>query len=175
MSRPHKVHELLSRSELDQLEAFAREPGRTIDECHEWLQAQGFTMSRGAVHNWKRDFDAQVLQERFSRSGELARALKSAVADKGFEDVADAAVMQLTQVVFEQASKLEADGEIDPLDVQRMTKSLANLVGGKVVLTKIFAAKFEREMREMRSKQQAAPGTISEDDIAKVRKAVFGV
>lgn len=172
MSKPLKVHELLSREEVEELEAFVRERRRTIDECHEWLLSRGFTLSRGAVANWRDDFEQKVQQERFSRSGELARALKSAVADKGFEDVADAAVMQLTQVVFEQASKLEAEGDIDPLDVQRMTKSLSNLVGGKSALVKLLAAKFEREMK---AKQEAKPGTITAQDIAEVRKAVFGV
>jgi hypothetical protein len=35
------------RDELDQLEAFAREPGRTIDECHQWLQERVHDQPRG--------------------------------------------------------------------------------------------------------------------------------
>ena len=71
MPQHFKVHELLSRVELDQLEAFAREPGRTVDECHEWLQAHGFTLSRSAVGSWKREF---LLTDSFRASGAAARS-----------------------------------------------------------------------------------------------------
>jgi hypothetical protein len=95
------------------------------------IQSTGEKISRNAAWNWKTGFEARLMEERFSRSSELATAIKGAVNKGSFGDVADAAVMQLTQVVFEQASQLEAGGEIDPLDVQRMTRSLRNLVGSK--------------------------------------------
>ena len=166
-----KVHELLGREELDALEAFAREPGRSYDEVHEWLLSRGYTLGRTAAGNWKREFDARMMRERFSRSGELAAAIKGAVDGGKFEDVAEAATMQLTQVVFEQAAQLQADGKLDPLDVQRMTKSLANLVTGKAGLMKLLAARMEREMRAAKDKGRA----IDDQTIADVRKAVFGV
>ncbi len=166
-----KIHELLSRQELDELEAFAREPGRSYDEIHEWLLSRGFTVGRTAAGNWKRQFDAQLMQERFSRSGELAKAIKGAVQGGQFEDVAEAATLQLTQVIFEQAAQLQADGAIDPGEVLKMTMGLRNLVRGKEGLVKLLAAKLEREMRALKGKGQA----ITDQTIADVRKAVFGV
>jgi hypothetical protein len=79
--------------------------------------------------------------------------------------------MQLTQVVFEQAARLEAEGEIDPLNVQRMTRSLANLTGTKERLTQMLAAKFDAEMTDRVAKR----GTITAEDVAKARKAIFGL
>ncbi len=169
MALPFKIHELLSAAELAELEAYCREPGRTVDEAHEWMQARGFTLSRGAVGNWLCEFKKQLMAERFSRSGELAAAIKAAVAGGEFEKVADAAVMQLTQVVFEQSTALESDGEVDPLDVMRMTRSLKNLVGSQAEMRRMLAEKFDREMSKA-----TKGGAISAGDIASVRKAVFG-
>lgn len=172
MATPFKVHELLKDhgEDLAELETFARDPGRTIDECHTWLLAKGYVLSRSAVGTWKQSFDAQVMQERFSRSSELARAIKGAVSGGDFEAVADAAAMQLTQVVFEQAAKLEQDGELDPLDVQRMTRSLANLVGSKAKLIEMLSQKFEKES----SRLVAQKRQITQDDLDEVKKAIFG-
>jgi hypothetical protein len=80
VSQHFKVHELLSREELDKLEAFAREPGRTVDECHEWLQAHGFTLSRSAVGAVEAAFDAS---DKFRASNETARALVDAAKSEG--------------------------------------------------------------------------------------------
>lgn len=168
MSKPFKVHELLSAAELGELEGFAREPGRTIDECHEWLQAHGFTLSRGAVGNWLGDFKAQIMREKFSRSAELAAQLKSAVSNGEFSNVADAAVMQLVQHVFEQTAQLDG---ADADTVVKMTQSLRNLVGSKERLTAMLAEKFDKEM----ASKTAAKKTITAEDIAEARKAIFGL
>jgi hypothetical protein len=172
MSLPFKIHELLSASELEELEAFAREPGRTVDETHEWLQARGFTVSRTGVWNWKRKFDEQVLAERFARSSELASALKGAVEGGRFGDVADAAVMQLTQVVFEQAARLDADGSVKSGDLLNMAISLKSLVGSKQQLTRMLAEKFDAEMSK--EAQKRPDRTITSEQIAEARKRIFG-
>ncbi len=171
MSHPHKVHELLSLAELDDFETFCREPGRTIDEAHDWLLERGFTLSRGAVYNWKAKFDERVMADRFSRSGELARAMKSAMKDGSFEDVADAAAMQLTQVVFEQSSRLEAEGEVDSLDVVRMTKSLNNLAALRDALRQLK----ERQTAAIEAAEKTAKaGGSSAAVVAKVRE-ILGI
>jgi hypothetical protein len=79
--------------------------------------------------------------------------------------------MQLTQVVFEQSAKLEADGEIDPLDVMRMTRALANLTGTKERLTQDAGGSSTGDEGGWRSGQE---GTITAEDIAEARKAIFG-
>lgn len=174
MAQPFKVHELLKDhgEDLAELEAYARDPGRTIDECHTWLLAKGYVLSRSAVGTWKQSFDALLMQERFSRSSELARAIKGAVSGGDFEAVADAAAMQLTQVVFEQAAKLEQDGELDPLDVQRMTRSLANLVGSQLGLKKLLAEKFDERIAALQKRHP--DGQIPPEEIAAARRDIFG-
>lgn len=123
-----KVHELLSRDELDQLEAFAREPGRTVDECWEWLAAHGFRLSRGAVGNWKREFD---LTDRFRASNETARALMDAAKGAGTVAISDAATLQMSQMLFEQLAKLQAGGEVSSKELWALSMALKNVVQGK--------------------------------------------
>jgi hypothetical protein len=174
MPIPFKVHELLKEhgDDLAELEAFARPQGRTAQECHEWLEARGYALSYSAVSGWKAKFTADCLRERFGRSSELAAALRGAVG-QDFSAVADAAKMQLTNVVLEQVAQLEQDGKIDPLDIQRMTRSLANLVGTEERQRKMLAAQFDREVA---SRQKDGPNkrALTDEDLAAVRKAVFG-
>jgi hypothetical protein len=177
MPSQFKIDELLKdhAEDREEFEKYARDPGRSIDELENWLASHGYVVSRGAVWNWKQEFDKQVMAERFSRSSELARAIKGAVSSNDFEAVADAAAMQLTQVVFEQAAKLEQDGELDPLDVQRMTRSLANLVGSKQKLIAMLAEKFDKEASKLVAAANGAQKRqITQADIDEVRKAVFG-
>ena len=172
MSRPHAIEERLDAEELEELRAFCRERRRTVDDIYDWVLLKGYSIARSSAGTWRQKFEGEQMQERFSASGALARSIKGAVAGGDFNDVAEAATAELTRVVFEQALRLQSDGEIDPLDVQRMTKSLNNLVLSKGGLVRLLAAKFDAELAQ---RQQARPGgQITPEDIAKVRAAVFG-
>lgn len=151
MANHYKIHELLNASELEALESFAREPGRTIDEIAEWLEARGFVVARSSVGRWKQGFDHRVMQERFSRSSELAQAINGAISKDGIEAVAKGASKQLMQVIFEQAATLEAGGKIDPLDVQRWSRSLKTLLESERAVLKL-----QDELAEVKKKQAAA-------------------
>jgi hypothetical protein len=54
-----KLHELLSRRELDALEEFASRRRRTTEDCRKFLARSGFTVRLLKVGEWKRAFDAQ--------------------------------------------------------------------------------------------------------------------
>lgn len=172
MASHFKVHELLGLEELNALEAFAREPGRTVDECWEWMQAKGYTLSRSAVGTWKKEFDSILMTERFSRAGELAMAINQSAAASGAVGIADAAMKQLTQVVFEQAVKLQSEGEIEPLDIVRWSAALKSLTGTKKDVEQLLGEKFDREMKEKQAKRPN--GIVTPEDIAAARKAIFG-
>src|SRR4051812_36729135 len=122
MAQPFKVHELLKDhgEDLAELEKFARDPGRTIDECHEWLLARGYTLSRSAVGTWKQSFDEQCLRERMNASGGLAKAFMEAAKSGDGMQIPDAAVLQLSQMVFEEAARLASTGDVS-------TEQLADL------------------------------------------------
>lgn len=170
MGQRFKVEELLSLPEMEELRTFAREPGRTIDECHEWMQARGYTLSRDAVYNWKRKFDEEQMRDRMSRSGEFARAMKEALSGKSFDDVADAAVVGLTQIVFEDVTKMQAEGDVDPDRVASMSKSLKTLMGTKEQHTRMLKEKFEAAVFKLKSSKRE----ITQADFDAVSAEVFG-
>lgn len=122
MARHHKVHELLSRQELDDLEAFTREPGRTVDECHEWLQAHGFTLSRGAVGNWKQTFD---LEDKVRRAARVSREYLDVAREAGAAEIASASLLKFQQILFEHL--LGAD-EADAGELLKLSVSLKTAV-----------------------------------------------
>lgn len=171
MSQHFKVHELLKESELEELRAFAREPGRTVDEIHQWMLERGFTLSRNACWTWKSSFEEELLAERFRRSGDLARSIKDAVKSGSFGDVADAAVMQLTQVIFEQAARLDGEGTIDTGDLVNMANALRSAAGGKQRIEQIRRDQAEKEQRATdEAAKVAKSGGSGEAVVAKVRE-----
>ena len=60
MPRHFRVHDLLKDCgpDLEALREFARDPARTVDDCHDWLGAKGYVLSRSAVGTWKKEFNA---------------------------------------------------------------------------------------------------------------------
>ena len=170
--KPFKVDELLKDDPEDReaFEAYARVPGRTVDECHEWLLAKGYNVQRWAVGTWKKEATERWAAERLAGSTGLAGVLKSAIAGD-FNDVATAAKMMLTSTVLEQVTQLQTEGQIDPLDVQRWTRSLANLVGTEEKQRRMLAEKFDRETAKRTGPEKRA---LTQSDIDEVRKAVFG-
>ena len=153
MSSHFKIHELLNSTELEELRTFAREPGRTVDEAHEWLQTRGFTMSRSAVGNWKQQFDQELIAERMSGAGGLAAAfMKAAQADGGLQ-IPDAAVLQLAQMIFEKGASLAGGGDVQVADLNQMALSLQRLMLAK--------ARVETTRTEMEKRQRMAVDAAS--------------
>jgi hypothetical protein len=169
MSHHFRVHEQLSRVELDALESFCREPGRTVDEVVERLAAGGHALSRGAVWRWKREFD---LTDRFHASSETARALMDAAKSGGAVAISDAATLRLSQILFEQLVSMDADpeAEIDTKQLWQISMALRNSIGSVGAVRKMLAEKFETETKKLLGSRRE----ITDQDIADVRKAVFG-
>jgi hypothetical protein len=166
VSQHFKVHELLNRDELDQLESFAREPGRTIDECETWLLAHGFKVSHGAVHNWKRKFDAT---DKFRASNDVARTLMDAAKSEGTVAISDAATLQLSQMIFEQLLKLQGAGEVDTKELFGVSMALKNVIAGKRHVEKL---KGEIAEAISTAEKEATTGASAGDVVATIKKAL---
>lgn len=171
MSNHFKVHELLDASELEELEAFAREPGRTVDECHQWLQVKGFTLCRSAVGGWKQKFDQVLMAERMSGAGGLASAfMKAAQADGGLQ-IPDAAVLQLAQMIFEKGASLANGGDVQVEDLNHMALSLQRLMLAKARVEKTRTEMQDREHKALAEAGEAAKaGATGEQVVTKVRE-----
>lgn len=158
MANHFKIHELLSASELEELETFAREPGRTHEEILEWLQGRGFTVGRSSVGRWKQDFDQRLIAERMSGAGGLAKAFMDAARDGGGLQIPDAATLQLAQMIFETSARLAASGDVEPSELNQMALSLQRLMLAKGRLEK---TRTEVEQRQQQAIEEASK--VAED------------
>jgi hypothetical protein len=177
MSRSYEVEVQLSKEEVDQLRSEFRKVNgtMTVDDMFERCQAMGFSGSRTAVGNWMAKERGEIQAERMSRNSELATAIKSAIGGGNFDDITAAANMQLVQIVFEQASRLQVDGDLDAEQIMLMTQSLKNLVGTKAQHTKLLADKFEQEMQREAKTAKTPEDIFTPERIAAARKRIFGV
>jgi hypothetical protein len=169
MSQKFKVHVDLDREELSSLEEFTREPGRTIDECWEWLQAKGYTLSRTAVANWKKSFD---LEDKFKAANALAQDLMSSVAqEKGTVAISDAAMVKLSQMLFEQMLRLQGNEEVSTKELFGLSMAVKNVVQGKRHVEKL-----KEEMKEaIAAAEKEVSGGASGERVVEVIKKAFGI
>lgn len=146
---PHfLIHELLNREELEQLESFAREPGRTIEEIGGWLQDHGHQVSKSSVGRWKQQFDQTCIAERMSGAGGLAKAFMDAAKDGGGLQIADAAMLQIGQMIFEAGARLSAGGDVKVEDLNHLALSMQRLMLAK--------AREEKTRTEMQTREREA-------------------
>lgn len=172
MPRHFKVHELLDRSELDQLEEFAREPGRTVDACHEWLQARGYVISRTAVGAWKSEF---LVQDKFRAGNAVARSLIEATREEGVEQIADAASVQIGQMLFEAMIRGQESGAVETKDLLLMSASLKNIITGSRHLEKLKQEVRDRQQLAVAEAEKVAKaGGSNEAVVSKVRE-ILGI
>jgi hypothetical protein len=169
MPNHFKIHQTLASEDLLGLEEFARaSAARTVDECWEWVQAHGYTIGRSSVARWKREFD---LTDRFAASNETARALMDAAKAGGAVAISDAAMLQLSQMLFEQMVRLQAGEEMETKELWAISMALKNVVQGKRHVEKL---KGEVAEALAAAEKEAKGGASGEAVVSKVRQ-ILGV
>ena len=167
------IHELLNSSELEELETFAREPGRTHEEIGGYLQDHGHTVSKSSVGRWKQMFDQRVMAERMSGAGGLASAfMRAAQADGGLQ-IPDAAVLQLAQMIFEKGASLANGGDVQVEDLNHMALSLQRLMLAKARVEKTRTEMQDREHKALAEATVAADaGGDAKSVVATIKQAL---
>lgn len=168
MSLHYKVHDLLSAAELAELEAFAREPGRTVDECHQWMLERGFTLSRSAVGTWKAAFNTT---DKFAASNEVAKGIMEAAKAGGAVALSDAALMNLSQTLFETTLRLQSDETVSVKDLFAMSMALKTSTS---TIGQIRELKEKQAAAVNAAAQAAREGGSAADVVSKVRE-ILGV
>lgn len=145
-----RVDEILKDHPEDReaFEQHARDLGRTIDECHDWLQTRGYVISRSAVGTWKQWFDGQLMAERMTGSGKLAKAFLDAAKSGDGLSIPDAAVLQISQLIFEAGARASAGGDVKTDELKDMSLALQRLMLAK--------ARLEATRSEFIQRQKAA-------------------
>jgi hypothetical protein len=171
MPRKPDFYSQMSRDELEKLEAFAREPGRTVDACHDWLLAQGFTASRSAVGRWKKAFDET---DALSAASDLCDAINTAHAELGSVDLNKAMQLQLQQ---RMADKLARDGNQQDIEYYEAAAGIIE----RLARSGRHNTKHEIELLELRQRnaeaarlldQAAKAGDVKHDVVSTIKKAL---
>lgn len=157
-----------SREELEELKAFAREPARTVDACHEWLLAKGYTLSRSAVGAWKRKF---LADDRYAASAETAKVVIEAAKSGGVVSVSDAVTLQMQHMIFEQLLSMQEDGTVTAKDLRSLSTASRNAIAGKLVLEELRTKQAEAIAE---AEKEAKAGGSAEAVVSKVRE-ILGI
>ena len=161
-----KAFDILSTDDRREFEALLRVPATTVDSAFGWMIDHGYQISRGAVHNAKRSFN-EVL-ESVKRSSEMAAAYSSAARD-GAETLSEATVQRFQQLLMDKMMSIETGGELDADELSALSAGVKNGIGSRQAVVKMLAEKFDKASRSLTTRK-----TITAEDIAEVRKAVFG-
>lgn len=169
MGQRLQVHKLLNAEQLAELEAWSREPGRTIDQTHEFLLAKGFTLSRTAVANWKEQFDGE---DKIRRAAAISHGFLAAGKESGATDIASASLLRFQQMVFEH---LVGSTDADAGDLMRLSIALKTAVQAGQHIEELQAeyARKNKAAADEAAKLAKAGGS-GEAVVAKVRE-ILGI
>lgn len=145
----------------------------------EWLQDQGYEISRSAAHRY-----GQKVQRRFAAiksSTEAARLIAEGAADEG--DTRSEALMAMLQTELFDA--LVAIGEMDSEELNALDRFGVMAEGAKKISGLIFASTRLKEYQaKVKAKVQAAAedvakqakkGGLSEESVEAIRKHILGI
>jgi hypothetical protein len=135
----------LNEQLLEQLEEYARQPGRQGEEVQAWLADRKVSASRSAVYRWLQDFR---LEDNTRRAAAMTRSFIAAVKDADGMQVMDAAILQTGQMIFELGSRVADGGDVTVSDVGGLSLALQRLMLAK--------AREEKTRTEMEKRQQKA-------------------
>lgn len=128
MSRHFKLDQTLTPEELAALREFALTPGKTIDQCWEWVAAAGYTIHRSAVGTW---VAAQRINSRFSASRETAEAVLAAARGGGVVSLTDAALATLSELLLNQLTQAQCAETIKTEDLANLSNALRRTIAAK--------------------------------------------
>jgi hypothetical protein len=159
------VQKRMTPADLGEFEEYARSASRTIDQCHAWARAKGYTtLSRSSIYNWTKWL---ARSDRAAEIVEASRAIMDAAKEKGTAAVADAAILQLSSMIFEKTLSMEEGGKANAKDLLSLSWALKNVVMGKRYILALRAE--VGEALKAAEKQRATPEQLT----AKIR-AILG-
>jgi hypothetical protein len=150
---------------MEQMEEFARQPGRQGDEVLEWLEKQGVKTSRTAVYRWLQDFR---LEDRTRRASEVARTYLDAAREADPMAVSQASLQKFQELLFD---KLVENNELSTGDLMKISIALKTGLNSQQLIGEL-RTRFDAEMGKIRAATK--DGKISAEAIAEAGKRIFG-
>jgi len=172
----------VQRSKVDLLPAEVRgELNRRLEQngfggyrdLSDWLNDQGFEISKSAVHAYGQQFEKRLGALRVA--SEQAKAIAEAVGDD--QNAMGEALVNLAQ---EKAFQVLLDMEINPeeQDFAKLTRSISEL-NRAAVQQKKFAeevrVKLEAKFKSLEGEQQSGQASLDAATLKRVREEIYGL
>lgn len=133
------------------------------------LSAQGFSISKSALHRYGQDFESKLSALRMA--SEQARAVVAAAPDE--EGSVNEALMRFVQEHLFKMLMAEDEGKFDPY---KMAKAVAELGKASVVQKKWQAEWREKaEAAASRVEKIAKKGGMSQSTVDEIRREILGM
>lgn len=179
---PRSSIDLLPEDTRHALERRLAESGfANYTELTEWLNEQGYQISRSAVHRY-----GQKVERRFASikaSTEAARLIAEGAADEG--DTRSEALMAMLQTELFDALVQIGDipsSELNPVDrlgmMSEAAKKIATLTSASTRLKQFQAAlqeKMARKFAELEAESAKQGSGLDADTLKRIRQEVYGV
>jgi hypothetical protein len=170
MARSPDFFRSLNEQLLEQLEEYARQPGRTGDEVFAWLTERKVQTSRSAVYRWLQDFR---LEDRTRRASEVARSYLEAAREADPQAVSEASLRKFEELVFDHLVSTDAT---DAKELMFIATAMRTGLGSRKELLDL-----REKVKELQRKQQAAieaaekAGQAGIDPVAAIKKVLLGI
>ena len=135
----------------------------------EWLSAQGYEISKSALHRYGSEFEQRLGAIRVAT--EQARAVVEAAGDeKGFKGEA---LMQLVQEkAFQALVKMENAGDMSLASLGRM---VADLSRASIAQKRWMAEIKQKTAAAAENVEKNLAGAIDEETLRRVREEIYGI
>jgi len=161
--QPDFFRRLSGPPQQEELEEFARQPGRIGDEILTWLAERGIKTSRSALFRWLEDFR---LEDRTRRAGELAR---NYIAVKRLDDsgaVTAASLDALEDRVFEMLARGE---ELSASELRELSAAMG---GGLRIRRELIDMRRQQADALKAAESAAKTGASATDVVATIKKSL---
>lgn len=165
MSRSPDFFRQLNEQLLEQLEEFARQPGRTGDEIVEWLDSRQILASRSAVYRWWQDFK---LEDRTRRASEVAKSYLATIGETDPSAITQASLRKFNEMIFDT---LASGDELSTSDLMKISIALKTGLNAQQLVNEL-KDKGRQQLESL--KATAKEKVITPEMIESVSKAVFG-
>jgi hypothetical protein len=180
MGQRFRVEREMTPEDRKSFDDFLRDRRPTVDEAWEFVVGLGYTgVSRSAVYGYMVSNEDQLNDLRSAAEG--AKAWADVAKESGAVAFNEAALANLSQRFMQMIFDMGKAGEVDPkamidtaLGLQRLSRSNATLTSIRETERKRAREEAAEAVTKALQGKVASKKAITDDDIAEVRKAVFG-
>src|ERR1035437_1161752 len=138
MSRKFAIEKELREEDLESFRQLCAKPARTYDDLQEWLGDHGYKISRGAVYNYRNNWEETL--KKIRASADSAKAFVQVAREgNGVADLSEASLARFQQLMMEKLFQMDAEDGLDSGELMKLSIALKSAVATKQQIEEIKA------------------------------------